>query len=110
MENRFSSIQLFPCERLARYVDCFYIYKDDGLFKNVGVNILNNGYTEMLIQLGDITEFYHKDKEIRNGYRISLSGHYLDKITTTPKGNTHIISVNFNHLLNRTLRPILVWL
>ncbi|MBN2612705.1 MAG: AraC family transcriptional regulator [Bacteroidales bacterium] len=95
MEDRFRSIKILPCERLARYINCYYVYKDDGLFKNVRVHILNNGYTEMLFQLGDITEFCNFDKGVRNRYKISLSGQYLDKIITVPKGKTHIISVNF---------------
>lgn len=87
--------QIRPCPELSRYIDCYYVFNDEGLFRGKEVTTLDNGITEMMIHLGDSTVFYNKNKSIRNQYRISLTGQYLDEVVMQTTGNTHIISVNF---------------
>lgn len=84
-----------PCPELARYINCYYVFDDGGLFRKMEVTTLENGITEMMIHLGDPTIFYNKSRNIRNQYRISLTGQYLDNVVMVTTGHTRIISVNF---------------
>ncbi|KAB2868908.1 MAG: helix-turn-helix transcriptional regulator [Bacteroidales bacterium] len=87
--------KVFPCKELSNFINCYYEFNDYGMFKGQGVRILNNGFTEMIIQLASPTIFNNKSRKIENSYKTSLSGQYIDKIVTTTTGHTHIISVNF---------------
>lgn len=84
-----------PCPELARYINCYNVFDDDGFFKGLEVITLENGITEMMIQLGDPTVFYNKSRNIRNQYYISLTGQYLDYVVIETIGHSLIISVNF---------------
>lgn len=84
-----------PCPELAKYINCYYVFDDGGIFRELEVTTLENGITEMIIHLGDPTIFCNKSRNIRNQYRVSLTGQYLDDVVMVTTGHTHIISVNF---------------